>query len=114
MASTWGTGAGSSIPDPSSITRREEFVGAQYIVADGSMVTDAVTYRWRIDLSWLGITGDERNVIRGKALLQTAQALTVPGVAGANVEPIRGAYSENAVGMKTLSAVSCSVRSTST
>jgi hypothetical protein len=114
MASSWGTGAGSTIPNPSTVKRNEELVGAQYIVADGSMVTDAVTYRWRWDLTWLGVSDSEKNIIRGKAILQSTQTLTVPGIAGASVEPIRGTYREDAIGYTPAFNISCSVRSTST
>ena len=114
MASTWGTGAGSDIPNPSAVTRNEELVGTQYLVADGSMVTDAITYRWRFDLSWLGVTNAEKNTLRSKAITQTTLTLTVPGIAGASVEPIRGTYRENAVGYTPVFDVSCSVRSTTT
>lgn len=114
MASTWGTGAGSSIPDPSSVQRQEELVGSQYVVADGSMVTDAVTYRWRFTLGWSLITVDERNTIRGKAITQTTLTLTCPGIAGASVEPVRGSYQEQLVGVTPVYNVSCQVRSTTT
>lgn len=109
MTTSWG---GTSIPDPVSLERSEEHVGAQYVVASGAMVTDSIATKYRFALSWGLITTAERDTIRGKATTQASAALVAPGVSSTNVEPVRNTYRESAVGITPVWNVSCEVRTT--
>lgn len=87
MASTWG---GTSIPAPTRYDRQASFVGAQYIVADGSMVTDSVTAKTVIDLEFADVTDTQRSTLEGKFTTFTSAALVVESETSENVIPIAG------------------------
>ena len=112
MATTWGTGAGSTIPDPEGWDYSEEFGGAQYVVANGSLVTDSIASKRRIALRWALITTAEKDAILALATTQATKALVLVGAAGINVEPVRGTFRASPVGYTPAWNVSCEVRTT--
>lgn len=87
MASTWG---GTTIPAPTKYERSAAFVGSQYIVSDGSMVTDYVADKTVIDLEFAGITNTERGTVVGKFLAYASSALVVGSETSENVIPVAG------------------------
>jgi hypothetical protein len=85
MASTWG---GTAIPAPSRYERNPEVVGGQYIMADGSMVTDSITTKYRISMTWENITYGERDTLLGKLATFTSAALVIGSETSENVIPV--------------------------
>lgn len=87
MATTWG---GTSIPAPTKYDRQADFVGNQYIVSDGSMVTDYVTAKTVIDLEFGGVTYGERDTLITKFTTFSSAALVVESESSENVIPVAG------------------------
>lgn len=87
MASTWG---GTSIPAPTRYSRKAELVGSQYIVSDGSMVTDSVAAKTVIDLEFGGVTSTERDTLIGKFTAFSSAALVIESETSENVIPVAG------------------------
>lgn len=87
MASTWG---GTSIPAPTRYERQAELVGAQYVVADGSLQTDSIAAKVVIDLEFAGITNTERATLEGKFTTFSSAALAIESESSENVIPIAG------------------------
>ena len=53
-------------------------VGTMHELADGSIVYDSTTTRWRFRLKWNAITGAERDVIETQFLIKTEQTFSPP------------------------------------
>lgn len=87
MATTWG---GTSIPAPTRYDRQAVFVGSQYIVSDGSMVTDYVTAKTLVDLEFGDITYSERDTLITKFTTFASAALVVESETSENVIPVAG------------------------
>ena len=87
MASTWG---GTSIPAPTRYDRQAELVGSQYVVSDGSMVTDYVTAKMIVDMEFGDVTSDERNTLIGKFTTFASAALVIESESSENVIPVAG------------------------
>jgi hypothetical protein len=85
MASTWG---GTAIPAPTRYDRQTQHVGAQFIVADGSMVTDTITSKTAVDLEFGPVTETERNTLIGKFTTFTSAALIIESETTENVIPV--------------------------
>ena len=87
MASTWG---GTAIPAPTRYDRQTQHVGAQFIVADGSMVTDTITSKTVVDLEFANITDAERTTLVGKFTAFSSAALAIESETSENVIPVAG------------------------
>lgn len=87
MATTWG---GTSIPAPTRYDRQASFVGAQYVLSDGSLRTDYVTAKTVIDLEFADVTNTERATLEGKFTTFSSSALVVESETSENVIPIAG------------------------
>ena len=85
MASTWG---GTAIPNPTAYNRSALLIGNQYVVADGSMVTDSIAVKTVIDLEFAGVTNAERAVLEGKFTTYTSSALVIEDETSENVTPV--------------------------
>lgn len=109
MATTWN---GTAIPDPEGWDYSEEFVGSQYAVANGSLVTDSIASKRRIAMRWALITTAQKDTILGLATTQATTSLVLIGAAGINVEPMRGTFRASPVGVTPAWNVSCEVRTT--
>jgi hypothetical protein len=109
MASTWG---GTAIPDPEVWDYFEELVGQQYVVANGSLVTDSIASKRHIALRWALITTAQKDTLLGLATTQATASLVLIGAAGINVEPVRSTFRASPVGVTPAWNVSCEVRTT--
>ena len=109
MATTWNSTA---IPDPEGWDYSEDFVGAQYVVASGALVTDTIASKRRISLRWALITTAQKDTILGLATTQSSASLVLVGATGINVEPMRGTFRASPVGVTPDWNVSCEVRTT--
>ena len=85
MANTWG---GTAIPLPTKYDRRPELVGAQYVLADGSLRTDSITSKAVIDLEFSGITAAERTTLLGKFTTYSSASLAIQDESAENVIPV--------------------------
>lgn len=85
MASTWG---GTAIPNPTVYNPTPVLIGSQYLVADGSMVTDSIVAKVLIDLEFAGVTNTERGVLEGKFTVYASTALAITNETSVNVTPI--------------------------
>ena len=83
--SYWG---GTAIPNPTRYERSDAVVGNQYIVSDGSMVTDYVAGKIIIDLEWKDITSAERDIIEVKFATYASAVLSVANEPSENVIPV--------------------------
>lgn len=111
MTTTWG---GTSIPDPTNITMSEDYVGAQFLTADGALNTDTIDTELRISLTWELITYAEFGTIYSKILTNVSATLVLPVYGTFTVIPVRGQTQTGAVGGKsTLVNASCVVRTVS-
>lgn len=109
MASTWN---GTTIPDPEVWDYTEELVGSQYVVANGSLVTDSIASKRRIAMRWALITTAQKDTLLGLATTQATTSLVLVGATGINVEPMRGTFRASPVGVTPAWNVSCEVRTT--
>ena len=109
MATTWN---GTTIPDPETWDYSEEFVGSQYVVANGSLVTDSIASKRRIAMRFALITTAQKDTILGLATTQATTSLVLVGATGINVEPVRGTFRASPVGVTPAWNVSCEVRTT--
>jgi len=111
VTTSWG---GTSLPDPSTITVAEDFVGSQFLTADGALNTDQLKTELRFSLTWELITYAEFGTIYGKALTNTSSTLVLPIYGSVTVIPVRGQLQSSAVGGKSpLVNLSCTVRTVS-
>ena len=107
---TWG---GTTIAKPTTYQRREELVGAQFVLSDGALTTDYVTTKARFALGWELVTSAEKDTIVGKATTQASAALVVDGETSINVTPVRGTLNVIRLGGATqVYNVTCEVRET--
>lgn len=109
MATSWN---GTTIPDPEGWDYSEELVGSQYVVANGSLVTDSIASKRRIAMRWALITTAQKDAILTLATTQSSTSLVLIGAAGVNVEPMRGTFRASPVGVTPAWNVSCEVRTT--
>ena len=83
MATTLG---GVTLADPLAGTEGHEVravgEGATMAMADGSIVYDYTTTRYRFTLRWRGLTSAQRDTIRTRYLVKTSQAYSPPESAG--------------------------------
>lgn len=108
MASTWG---GTSIPAPTVYDRNPIHVGAQYIVSDGSMVTDSVATKAIIVLEFGDVTSSERDTLIGKFTTFASAALVIESETSENVIPVANSLNVSRVpGGKRVYVVSGQVR----
>ena len=109
MANTWG---GTTIPLPSRYERKPEVVGGQYIMADGSMVTDSIATKYRISMTFENITTSERNTLLGKLATPSSAALVIENEISENVIPVVGSIDVSRLqGGTRVYTLSCEVRS---
>ena len=87
MASTWGA---TSIPAPTRYDRQPAFVGAQMIVADGSMITDSITSKTIVDLEFADLAYGQRDTLITKFTTFSSSALVIESESSENVIPIAG------------------------
>ena len=59
-------------------TRTAVDVGTMHEMADGSVVYDSITTRYRFRLSWNGITEAQRDAILARHIIKTSQAFSPP------------------------------------
>ena len=85
MASTWG---GTAIPNPTAYNRSALLIGSQYVVADGSMVTDSIVAKTVVDLEFAGVTNTERGTLETKFTTYASTALVITDETSENVTPI--------------------------
>lgn len=109
MATTWNS---ETLADPEGWDYSEEFVGSQYVVANGSLVTDSIASKRRIAMRWALITTAQKDKILSLATTQASTSLVLVGAAGINVEPVRGTFRASPVGVTPAWNVSCEVRTT--
>ena len=108
MASTWG---GTSIPAPTRYDRQATLVGTQYIVSDGSMVTDSVTAKTVVDLEFGDVTSSERDTLITKFTTFASAALVIESETSENVIPVANSLNVSRVpGGKRVYVVSGQVR----
>lgn len=108
MTTSWG---GTSLPDPTNITLADDFVGSQYLTADGGMNTDSLKTELRFTLEWSLITYAEFGNIYTKALTNSSSSLVIPIYGTITVIPIRNTLTSSPVGGKSaLVNASCTVR----
>ena len=86
MATTLGpSGSPVTLASPSfereGYTRHGEDIGIMHEMADGSIVYDSVTTRYRFRLSWVGITEAERDAIQTRSEDKAAQVFSPPDTA---------------------------------
>lgn len=111
MTTSWG---GTSIPDPTTISLAEDFVGTQYLTANGAMNTDTIKTELRFSLAWELITYAQFGTIYTKALTNASATLVLPIYGSVTVIPVRGQLQSSAVGgASALVNVSCIVRTVS-
>ena len=87
MATTWG---GTTIPAPTVYDRQAELVGSQYVVSDGSMITDYVTAKTVVSLTFAYVSNTERDTLITKFTTFSSSALAVESETSENVIPIAG------------------------
>lgn len=111
MASTWG---GTAITAETTWTIADEFVGSQYVTADGALNSDTIATVKRLSLRWDLITSAERDTLYTKATTNSSATLVLPSGDSYTVIPLRGTFRASPVGGKSaLWNVSCDVRTTS-
>jgi len=108
--STWNA---SAIANPTTYQSREELVGAQYVLSNGTLGTDYVTAKARITLGWELLTSAQKNTIVTLATTQASAALAVTGETSINVTPVRGTLNViRLAGATQVYNVNCEVRET--
>lgn len=117
MTCSWG---GTNIPAPAGdgITISDDFVGEQYLVASGAMVSDSIATKRTIALQWRGITTSEKDTLYTKATTLASTALILPindassGYETYTVTPLRNTWQATSYGITPSWDCQCTVRET--
>lgn len=109
MTTSWG---GTSLPAPSEIKIYDEWIGQQYVVASGAMVSDGLATKKVLLLTWKGVTTAEKDTLYGKATTLASANLILPDGVTYAVTPLRKTFNAEAVGITPHWIVRLAVRET--
>ena len=87
------------IPDPEGWEDVEQYLGIQFLMADGSLVSDGYTAYQRLRIRWTNVTLEEKNKLRFLYITTTTVGtLSLPNGESYSLLPVRGSYRESTVG----------------
>lgn len=98
MTIIWGD---NEHPSPSSVQEVDEMVGSSNVLANGALVSNALSTKMRIQLQWSGVTTAEANALFSQATTRTEATLSLTGVTGDHyfrVVPIPGTARKSVYG----------------